>query len=61
LQLLGTLNGMETVVKQHKRPPRIVRISWGPMQVEGLGAGKDFTLYPGGGRTWDWAETGTTA
>ena len=29
------------------------------MQVEGLGAGKDFKLYPGGGRAWDWAETGT--
>jgi len=29
------------------------------MVVEGLGAGKDFKLYPGGGRSWDWAETGT--
>jgi hypothetical protein len=29
------------------------------MKVEGLGAGKDFKLYPGGGRAWDWAETGT--
>ena len=29
------------------------------MQIEGLGAGKDFKLYPGGGREWDWAETGT--
>jgi uncharacterized protein DUF498/DUF598 len=29
------------------------------MQVGGLGAGKDFKLYPGGGRAWDWAETGT--
>jgi hypothetical protein len=58
LQLLGTLDGMETV-EQDKRPPRIVQISWGRMQVEGLGAGKDFKLYPGGGRAWDWAETGT--
>ena len=32
---------------------------WGRMEVEGLGAGKDFKLYPGGGRAWDWAETGT--
>ena len=40
-------------MKQDKRPPRIVRISWGRMQVEGLGAGKDFKLYPGGGRAWD--------
>lgn len=29
------------------------------MEVEGLDAGKDFKLYPGGGRAWDWAETGT--
>ena len=29
------------------------------MEVEGLGVGKDFKLYPGGGRAWDWAETGT--
>ena len=50
---------METVVTQDKRSPRIVRISWGRMEVEGLGAGKDFKLYPGGGRAWDWAETGT--
>ena len=29
------------------------------MEVEGLGLGKDFKLYPGGGRAWDWNETGT--
>jgi hypothetical protein len=29
------------------------------MEVEGLGRGKDFKLYPGGGREWDWTETGT--
>jgi len=29
------------------------------MDVEGLGVGKDFKLYPGGGRPWDWNETGT--
>jgi hypothetical protein len=29
------------------------------MDVEDLGPGKDFKLYPGGGRAWDWAETGT--
>jgi hypothetical protein len=29
------------------------------MEVEGLGAGKDFKLYPGGGHDWHWAETGT--
>jgi hypothetical protein len=39
--------------------PKIVHISWGVMEVEGLGVGKDFKLYPGGGRAWDWSETGT--
>jgi len=46
-------------VPRDKRSPRIVGISWGRMEVEGLGEGKDFKLYPGGGRAWDWAETGT--
>jgi hypothetical protein len=39
--------------------PKITRIGWGSMEVEGLGAGKDFKLWPGGGRPWDWGETGT--
>lgn len=42
-----------------ERSPRIIAISWGHMEVEGLAAGKDFKLYPGGGREWDWSETGT--
>jgi hypothetical protein len=29
------------------------------MEVEGLAPGKDFKLFPGGGREWDWSETGT--
>ena len=41
------------------RSPRISHISWGRMEVDGLGTGKDFKLYPGGGRAWDWNETGT--
>ncbi len=41
------------------RSPRVTHISWGRMAVEGLGTGKDFKLYPGGGREWDWRETGT--
>ena len=40
------------------RSPRILAVSWGRMEVEGIGA-KDFKLYPGGGREWDWNETGT--
>jgi hypothetical protein len=41
------------------RSPRVLALSWGHMDVEGLGEGKDFKLYPGGGRAWDWNETGT--
>jgi len=40
--------------------PRINRIAWGSMEVEDLGAGKDYKLWPGGGRPWDWRETGTS-
>ncbi len=40
------------------RSPHIDRLGWGRMEVAGLGAGKDFKLWPGGGRPWDWAETG---
>ena len=43
---------------QQKSSPRILAVSWGHMEVEGIGAGKDFKLYPGGGREWDWSETG---
>lgn len=39
--------------------PRIERISWGSMKAVGLDPGKDFKLWPGGGRAWDWTETGT--
>ncbi len=41
------------------RSPRITSISWGHMEVDGLGAGKDFKLYPGGGREWNCNETNT--
>jgi hypothetical protein len=41
------------------RSPRILAVCWGHMQVEGIGEGKDFKLYPGGGREWDWEETRT--
>jgi len=47
-------------VDQVRPSPRIVDISWGRMEVEGLGVGKDYKLYPGGGREWDWGETGTS-
>jgi hypothetical protein len=39
--------------------PRISDLSWGRIVVDGVGAGKDFKLWPGGGREWNWKETGT--
>lgn len=39
--------------------PRIEHLSWGRMRIEDFGSGKDFKLYPGGARAWDWTETGT--
>ena len=42
-----------------QRSPQILAIAWGRIEAEGLGTGKDLKLYPGGGREWDWAETGT--
>jgi hypothetical protein len=41
------------------KSPRINQISWGAMEVEGIGTGRDFKLFPGGGRPWDWSETNT--
>jgi hypothetical protein len=46
-------------VSQGERSPKIVDLSWGRMEVDGLGTEKDWKLYPGGGRPWDWSETGT--
>jgi len=44
---------------KHNNSPVILSVKWGMIEVEGLGAGKDFMLWPGGGRNWDWCETGT--
>lgn len=41
--------------------PRISHISWGRLDIqEGERSFKDAKLYPGGARTWDWNETGTS-
>ncbi len=44
---------------QHARSPRITRLSWGRLEVDGGRSFKDAKLYPGGAREWDWRETGT--
>lgn len=41
------------------RSPIVKSLSWGEMVIEDLGSGRDFKLYPGGGRPWDWRETNT--
>ena len=41
------------------RSPRITHLSWGRIEVEGGRSFKDAKLWPGGGRAWDWKETGT--
>ena len=46
-------------MSDQERSPRILAVAWGRMEVDRIGAGKDFKLYPGGGREWDWNETGT--
>lgn len=41
--------------------PRITNVSWGTLAIEGRDEPfKDAKLYPGGGRAWDWNETGTS-
>ena len=42
------------------RSPLVLDLSWGQMEVEGLGVAKDFKLFPGGGRLWDWSLSGTS-
>jgi hypothetical protein len=44
---------------QKSQSPRISRVAWGRLEVEGRGAFKDVKLYAGGAREWDWRETGT--
>jgi hypothetical protein len=47
------------MINNDNKSPMINHISWGRMEVDGVGVGKDFKLWPGGGRQWDWQETGT--
>ena len=39
--------------------PHITHLAWGEMEAEGLDPARDMKLWPGGGRAWDWRETGT--
>lgn len=47
-------------MKEKAPSPRITRLSWGRLEVEGFDKPfKDAKLFPGGAREWDWTETGT--
>lgn len=39
--------------------PRIERLEWGVTGAAGMPLARDLKLWPGGGREWDWSETGT--
>lgn len=39
--------------------PRITNLAWGRIEIEGGESFRDAKLWPGGGREWDWSETGT--
>jgi hypothetical protein len=39
--------------------PRVLDDGWGYVEIDRLGRFRDVKLWPGGGRGWDWRETGT--
>jgi len=41
------------------RSPIIGENRWGEIEVDQMGQFRDVKLWPGGGREWDWEETGT--
>lgn len=47
------------MVAAHQHSPQIQHDGWGFVDVDGLGRMRDAKLWPGGGRAWDWNETGT--
>ncbi len=45
--------------RDDEHSPKVQKDGWGFVEVEGLGSLRDAKLWPGGGRAWDWNETGT--
>lgn len=39
--------------------PRVSRMVWGRIELDGGQVFKDAKLWPGGARAWNWRETGT--
>jgi hypothetical protein len=47
-------------MKDQCRSPKIVRVEWGHIEVDGFDAPfRDVRVYPGGASEWDWRTTGT--
>jgi hypothetical protein len=46
-------------VTEPRQSPIIGENRWGKIEVDQLGRFQDVKLWPGGGREWDWDETGT--
>lgn len=42
-----------------QRSPKITAISWGEIEIDVNIQGKDYKVWPGGARPWDWNETHT--
>lgn len=40
--------------------PKITKLSWGKIEIDGNQVFKDVKLFPGGCREWNWQETGTS-
>ncbi|WP_211234752.1 MTH938/NDUFAF3 family protein [Glycomyces arizonensis] len=51
--------GYDSSTRDRPRSLKTLSVSWGCMDVEGLGSDKEFMLHPGGGRPWDWCESDT--
>jgi hypothetical protein len=49
---------MSDCMQNQRRAPKITTLSWGRIATE-AGVFRDAKLWPGGGRNWDWTETGT--
>lgn len=45
--------------ERERRSPRITMLTWGRIEIEGVGKFRDAKVFPGGAREWDWNETGT--
>ena len=56
---IGDLASLTGVQHESGKSPRIQSHTWGELEIEGLGKHGDAKLWPGGGREWDWTETGT--